>query len=133
MSEGCKWHRNRFGAKKWVVPPFELKESSSEPAPDKPPGVIEGVQCRPTYDGQKWLLQQCGICTTHPVVTQKEQQDKDAAAAQFAAAMRAAVKRYLDGECIGESDDEGSETRCQRRAKAALDCSDVRILGRQIT
>ena len=109
MSEGCKWHNHRLKRNKWVVPPFEVKESIEDAAPTK----TEGVEFGPTYDGQKWLLQQCGICTTRPVVTQQEQQDKDAAVAQLAAAMRAAVKRYLDGECIGESDDEGTETRYQ--------------------
>ena len=52
MSEGCKWHRNRLRSKKWGVPPFELQETSDEPAPKS----IEGVEFAPTYDGQTWLL-----------------------------------------------------------------------------
>ena len=75
------------------MPPFELKEPSDEPAPDKP-GVTEGVRCRPTYDGQKWILQRCGTCKYRPVVSQKE---IDEEAARVEADMKDATKRCLDG------------------------------------
>ena len=65
---------------------------------------VEGVEFAPTYDGQKWSLQQCGICKPCPVLT-KEQQEIAAEAAILKADMKYATQRFLDGLDSDESDD----------------------------
>ena len=106
MSEGCKWHSNRLGTKKWVVAPFELKESSDEPAPDKP--LVKCAQLRPRYDGKKWILQQCRTCKSRPILSRKEIEE----AARVCADIIAATKRFLDGfDTDSDSGDDVSRWR----------------------
>ena len=113
MSEGCKWHRNRLGSetsKKWVVPPFELKDTDGDGdsgAPGAPAPVPPGVEVVPTYDGQKWSLQQCGICKPCRVVTEKECMEITTEAARLEGDMKEATQRFLDGLNSDESDDDG--------------------------
>jgi len=101
MSEGCKWHKQRLGSQKWVAPPFEREDGTREkPAPK----TIQGVEFVPTFDGQKWSLQQCSSCQPLPVVTDTEQQKSNAQAAQLEADMKYATQRFLDGFFSDESD-----------------------------
>ena len=75
------------------MPPFELKETSEEPALRS----AEGVEFVPTYDGQEWQLQQCGVCRSHPVVTEEEQREIAAEVARLSDDMKNATERFLNG------------------------------------
>ena len=105
MSEGCKWHRNRFGSKKWVAQPFELIEEGMATPACAPPN---GAEFAPKFDGQKWLLQQCGICKPCPVVTEKEKREIAGEVARLEADLKDATQRFLDGLNSDESDDDAS-------------------------
>ena len=116
MSEGCKWHRNRLGSetsKKWVVPPFELKDTDGDGDSGAPVAPVPpGVEFVPTYDGQKWSLQQCGICKPcRPcrVVTEKECMEITTEAARLEADMKEATQRFLDGLDSDDESDDGAE------------------------
>ena len=94
MGEGCKYHRHRLGTHKWVVPLFELTESSDEPAPYKPPRGL-GFHCRPRYDGKQWILQMSRSCKLRPVKHERKEIDEEAT--RVCNAIIAATKRLLDG------------------------------------